>query len=221
VTTAVEVNEAMQVRLSDVERRYPGVNVVFGGEFETTQRAFADVGRAFLLALLAIYMILAATFRSYAQPLVVMSVVGLSYIGVVVGMFIMDYPISMFVLYAVVGLAGVVVNDSLVLIDFANKERDRTGDLRASVRVASARRFRPILLTTLTTVGGLLPMAMGLSGGSDVFGPFAAAIVFGLAAASALTLFVVPALYLALEDARTWLDRWRRRLFRRESPAAS
>lgn len=205
VTTAVAVNEDMQARLADVEARYPGVTVTFGGEFETTQQAFEDIGRAFLIALLAIYMILAAAFRSYAQPIVVMSVVGFSYIGVVVGMFIMDYPISMFVLYAVVGLAGVVVNDSLVLIDFVNRERERTGDLLASVRTGSSRRFRPILLTTLTTIGGLLPMALGLSGGSTVFGPFAAAIVFGLALASALTLFVVPALYLLLEDVRTFL----------------
>ncbi len=136
-----------------------------------------------------------------------MSVVALSYIGVVLGMFIMGYPISMFVLFAVVGLAGVVVNDSLILIDFVNRERERTSDLRAAVRVASSHRFRPILLTTLTTVGGLLPMAMGLSGGSSTFGPFAAAIVFGLAVASILTLFVVPALCLALEDFQRWIAR--------------
>ncbi len=111
----------------------------------------------------------------------------------------------MFVLYAVVGLAGVVVNDSLVLIDFVNSERARGMDLRTAVRNASSHRFRPILLTTLTTIGGLAPMAMGLSGGSQVFGPFAAAIVFGLAVASSLTLFVVPALYVGLEDVRTWV----------------
>ncbi|MEE3155720.1 MAG: efflux RND transporter permease subunit, partial [Pseudomonadota bacterium] len=185
--------------------RYPGVNIVFGGEFEATQRAFADIARAALIALLAIYAILAAAFRSYAQPVVVMSVVALSYIGVVLGMFIMGYPISMFVLYALVGLAGVVVNDSLVLIDFVNRERARGSDLQAAIRSASSHRFRPILLTTLTTIGGLLPMAIGLSGGSSTFGPFAAAIVFGLAVASTLTLFVVPALYLVLEDFQAWI----------------
>ncbi|MEE2674460.1 MAG: efflux RND transporter permease subunit [Myxococcota bacterium] len=204
-TSAVKVNEAMQQRLGDVESRYPGVNIVFGGEFEATQRAFADIARAALIALLAIYAILAAAFRSYAQPVVVMSVVALSYIGVVLGMFIMGYPISMFVLYALVGLAGVVVNDSLVLIDFVNRERARGSDLQAAIRSASSHRFRPILLTTLTTIGGLLPMAIGLSGGSSTFGPFAAAIVFGLAVASTLTLFVVPALYLVLEDFQAWI----------------
>ncbi|MFP6605348.1 MAG: efflux RND transporter permease subunit, partial [Myxococcota bacterium] len=203
-TTAVKVNEAMRQRLGDIESRYPGVTVVFGGEFEATQRAFADIARAALIALLAIYAILAAAFRSYAQPVVVMSVVALSYIGVVLGMFIMGYPISMFVLYAVVGLAGVVVNDSLVLIHFVNRERAAGAELREALRTASSHRFRPILLTTLTTIGGLLPMAIGLSGGSSTFGPFAAAIVFGLAVASTLTLFVVPALYLLLEDVQAW-----------------
>ena len=194
----------MQQRFANISSRYPGVNVVFGGEFEATQRAFRDVLNAAAVALLAIYMILAAEFRSYSQPLVVMSVILLSVIGVIFGMWVMDYAISMFVFYAGVGLAGIVVNDSLVLVDFVNRERAAGRGLREALRTASSHRFRPILLTTLTTIGGLLPMAMGLSGGSKVFGPFAAAIVFGLAVASGLTLFVVPSLYLALEDAGAW-----------------
>jgi len=217
-TTAVKVNRAMQEHMGDVEERYPGVDVVFGGEYEATQRAFADITRVAIIALLAIYAILAAAFRSYTQPAIVMSVVAFSYIGVILGMFIMDYPISMFVLFALVGLLGVVVNDSLVLIDFVNRERLAGNPLRAALRTASSHRFRPILLTTLTTIGGLLPMAIGLSGGSSTFGPFAAAIVFGLAVASGLTLFVVPALYLALEDFQAWLVRSTRS--RRTPPAA-
>ena len=207
-TTAVKVNQTMQEHLGDIEDRYPGVNLVFGGEYEATQRAFADIARAAIIALLAIYAILAAAFRSYTQPAIVMSVVAFSYIGVILGMFIMDYPISMFVLFALVGLLGVVVNDSLVLIDFVNRERSAGRPLRAALRTASSHRFRPILLTTLTTIGGLLPMAIGLSGGSSTFGPFATAIVFGLAVASGLTLFVVPALYLTLEDFERWFLRF-------------
>ena len=128
------------------------------------------------------------------------------------GMFVMNvlvggYAFSMYVVYAMIGLAGIVVNDSLVLIDFVNRERERGLSPAEAVRTASRHRFRPILLTTLTTVLGLLPMALGITGYSMVFGPFAAAIVFGLASASALTLLVVPAMYLGLEDARTWLSR--------------
>ncbi len=206
-TTSLAVNQAMQSRFADIDRRYPGVNMIFGGEFEATRTAFEDMGRAFIVALLAIFTILAAQFRSYSQPLVVMSVVALSYIGVVIGMWIMDYAISMYVLYAIVGLAGIVVNDSLVLIDFVNQERVRGRSAREAIRIASSYRFRPILLTTVTTIAGLLPMAMGLSGGSVVFGPFASAIVFGLGVASALTLFVVPSLYLLIEDAKSRLGR--------------
>jgi len=206
--TSISVNEEMRVRFSDVERRYPGVNLIFGGEFQETNRGMADVRNALFVALIAIYAVLAAQFRSYLQPLVVMSVVGFAYIGVVLGMWVLDYPFSMYVLYALVGLAGIVVNDSLVLIDFVNQERRRGTAVLEAVKVASQKRFRPILLTTVTTIAGLAPMALGLQGRSVVFAPFAAAIVFGLAIASLLTLFVVPSLYLTLEDA---VGRLRRR----------
>jgi multidrug efflux pump subunit AcrB len=132
--------------------------------------------------------------------LIVMSVILFSFIGVTLGMFVLGYAMSMYVLYAIVGLAGIVVNDSLVLIDFVNRERKRGTPALEAVRLSSSWRFRPILLTTLTTILGLLPMALGLSGYSRVFGPFATAIVFGLAMASLLTLFVVPTLYLTVDS---------------------
>jgi HAE1 family hydrophobic/amphiphilic exporter-1 len=210
--TSTSVNEAMRARFRDVPQRYPGVNLVFGGEFQATDDAFADMRRAFGLAVVAIFGILAAQFRSYTQPLIVMSVIAFSFIGVTIGMAVMGYPLSMYVLYALVGLAGIVVNDSLVLIDFVNREHGRGTPPLEAVRLASRKRFRPILLTTVTTVTGLTPMALGLTGYSRVFGPFATAIVFGLSMASLLTLFVVPTLYLSLEDLKAGL---RRRLGRR------
>ncbi len=210
--TSVQVNEHMRARFEDVVERYAGVNLVFGGEFQATDDAFADMRRALLLAVLAIYAILAAQFRSYLQPLIVMSVIMFSFIGVAMGLFLLSslfdgYALSMYVLYAIVGLAGIVVNDSLVLIDFVNQERRRGTPALDAVRRASRKRFRPILLTTVTTVTGLAPMALGITGYSIVFGPFAAAIVFGLTVASLLTLFVVPALYLGLEDLQGRLRR--------------
>ena len=222
--TSVSVNEEMRARFRDVPQRYPGVNLVFGGEYQATDDAFADMRRAFLLAVVAIFAILAAQFRSYSQPLIVMSVIAFSFIGVTVGMWAMNalvggYALSMYVLYAIVGLAGIVVNDSLVLIDFVNRQRERGASPDDAIRTASHRRFRPILLTTLTTVVGLLPMALGLTGYSRVFGPFAAAIVFGLAVTSLLTLFVVPALYLSLEDLKAALRRTMAAL--RSQPQAS
>lgn len=198
--TSISVNETMRLRFSDVPQRHPGVTLLFGGEYQATDNAFADMGKAFGLAILAIYGILAAQFRSYWLPLIVMSVIAFSFVGVALGMFVMGYPLSMYVVYAVIGLAGVVVNGSLVLIDFTSHERELGASARAALRTASHRRFRPILLTTVTTIAGLLPMAIGLSGYSRQFAPFATAIVSGLAASSLVTLFVVPAAYLALED---------------------
>jgi multidrug efflux pump subunit AcrB len=203
--TSVSVNNLMQDAFSDIPSRYPGVDLVFGGEFQATDDAFADMGRAFILAALAIYAILAAQFRSYAQPVIVMSVIVFSFIGVTFGLYLLSlvwsgYALSMYVLYAIVGLAGIVVNDSLVLIDFINKERDRGLSATDAVMSGCEKRFRPIFLTTVTTIMGLAPMAIGLSGYSTVFSPFAASIVFGLGVASLLTLYVVPMLYLTLED---------------------
>jgi len=202
--TSTSANAAMRARYRDIPERYPGANLVFGGEFQATAQAMSDIVRAIGLAVLAIYAILATQFRSYLQPLIVMSVICFSFIGVALGMFVMGYPMTMYVLFAIVGLAGIVVNDSLVLIDFVNQERAQGVPAREAVRSASRKRFRPILLTTVTTVTGLLPMALGISGYSLIFGPFAAAVVFGLVVASGLTLFVVPSLYLALEDLQRW-----------------
>jgi multidrug efflux pump subunit AcrB len=207
--TSISVNQEMQSRFRDVSARFPGVNLIFGGEFQETDETFSQMRQAFVLALMAIYGILAAQFRSYLQPFIVMSVIAFSFIGVVIGIWLLDYSLSMYVLYALVGLAGIVVNDSLVLIDFVNQARARGASAFESVRTASARRFRPILLTTVTTIAGLLPMALGLTGKSVVYGPFAAAIVFGLVVASLLTLFVVPSLYLAFEDLKRRVSRRR------------
>ena len=124
-TSSLVVNQKLRALFADVPLRHPGVTMVFGGEYEETNAAFEDMGRAFMIALIAIYAILAAQFRSYLQPLIVMCVIVLAYVGVVLGMYIWDYALSMYVLYAVVGLAGVVVNDSLVLIDFVNRARGR------------------------------------------------------------------------------------------------
>ncbi len=203
--TSVSANESLRARFSDTAQQNPGMNLVFGGEYQETNQAFADMGRALIVALIAIYTILAAQFRSYLQPLVVMCVIVFAYIGVILGMYLWGYSLSMYVLYALVGLAGIVVNDSLVLIDFVNKERERGTPAVEAVLIAGRRRFRAVLLTTVTTVAGLLPMAMGISGVSTVFGPFAAAIVAGLCVASLLTLFAVPSLYLSVEGMRVWV----------------
>jgi HAE1 family hydrophobic/amphiphilic exporter-1 len=172
--------------------RYPGATLTFGGEFEETRRSYTSLTYAFGLAVLIIYLILATQFRSYGQPLIILSAVIFSIIGVVFGKFVTQSLFTVNSFIAVVGVTGVVVNDSLVLIDFINRGYrsglSRQEAIRAGIRV----RLRPILLTTLTTTLGLLPMALGIPSYSVVWGTMASTFVTGLATATFLTLFIVP-----------------------------
>jgi len=202
--TSQSVNRKLQAEFADLEQRFPELDVHYGGEFAESGKAFADLIAAFPVALVAIYMILAALFRSYGQPLVVVAAIPMGFVGVVLGIAIFDYSVSFTLLYATIGLTGVVVNDSLVMVDFINRAQRGGMPLREAIRLSGSRRFRPILLTTLTTVTALLPMAIGLQGASKTYGPFAAAISFGLLVAMAGTLFVVPLVYTLVQDASGW-----------------
>ncbi len=133
------------------------------------------------VAFLMIYMILATLFRSHAQPIIVLTSVPVDFARILFGVGLLDYNVSFNLLYASVGLAGVVVNDALVLIDFTNRARRVGMPLAKAVIQAGAQRLRPVILTTLTTVVALLPMALGIQGASKSYGPFAASIAFGLA----------------------------------------
>jgi HAE1 family hydrophobic/amphiphilic exporter-1 len=214
--TSVSANRALESHFADLGARYPEVEVIYGGEFQETAKAFANLRAAFPVALLLIYMILAAQFRSYLQPLVVATAIPFGLMGVVAGVGIIGYTVSFGLLYATIGLTGVVVNDSLVMVDFINRARRDGMPLLEAVRQSGARRLRPILLTTLTTALALLPMALGLAGVSKSYGPFAAALTFGLMVAMVGTLFAVPLSYTSLIVLQ---DRLRQRFSRRAAPA--
>nr|WP_207168559.1 efflux RND transporter permease subunit [Thiocystis violacea] len=184
--------------------QFPGANLVFGGAYEETQRSFDSLARAFGLAVLLIYLILATQFKSYAQPLIILSAVMFSIIGVVFGKLATQSLFTVNSFIAVVGVTGVVVNDSLVLLDFINR-RYREGMSRYEAIIDGVNvRLRPILLTTLTTVLGLLPMALGIPDYSLVWGTMASTFVTGLAAATFLTLFIVPVAWDLLTE---WQER--------------
>ncbi len=161
-------------------------------------------------------MILAAQFRSYVQPIIVCSAIPIGLVGTIFGIWLMGYAVSFSILYAILGMCGVVVNDSLVMVDFINRARASGMPLIDAVRQSGARRLRPILLTTLTTVGALMPMALGLGGASKSYGPFAASVSFGLLFAMFGTLFIVPLSYTALA---LRLAAWRRWLEGRHVPS--
>ncbi len=175
-----------------IQNRYPGATLSFAGEFESTGRSFSSLMYAFLIAILIIYTILACQFQSYTQPVVILSAVAFALTGVVFGTFFTRSLFTVNSFIATVGVTGVVVNDSLVLLDFINRlyasGMSRAEAIREGVRI----RLRPILLTTLTTTLGLLPMALGIPYYSLVWGTMATTFVTGLCVATTLTLFIMP-----------------------------
>jgi HAE1 family hydrophobic/amphiphilic exporter-1 len=178
-----------------IHDQYPGATVTFGGEHEDTQRSFESLAYAFMIAVLVMYVILATQFQSYLQPLIILSAVVFALIGVVFGKLVTQSLFTVNSFIAVIGVAGVVINDALVLIDFINKHY-RGGLSRHEAIIAGVHiRLRPILLTTLTTTLGLFPMAIGFPSYSLVWGSMASTFVTGLATATALTLFIVPVLW--------------------------
>ena len=211
--TSSDVNALVQERIPGFLIGHAGYYIRFGGEFEKTQEAFESIFACFGLAVLLIYLVLATQFKSFIQPFIIMSTVPLASIGVVVGLLVMQDRFTFPVMIGVVALAGVVVNDALVLIDFINRYRIRGFGRIRSVLIAGRMRVRPILLTTVTTVVGLLPMALGVTGRSPVWEPLATSMVWGLSFATVLTLFVIPVVYLIIDDIAGW---FRRRLGLRE-----
>ncbi len=185
-----------------IRDRHIGATLVLGGEFEDTQRSFDSLVQAFGLAVMLIYLILATQFKSYSQPLIILSAVMFSIIGVVFGKLVTQSMFTVNSFIAVVGVTGVVVNDSLVLLDFINRQYRAGYSRMESVTRGVHTRLRPIVLTTLTTTLGLLPMALGIPSYSIVWGSMASTFVTGLASATFLTLFIVPVAWDLLMEAK-------------------
>lgn len=193
----------------EIKQEYPGAEISFSGEFESTRRSYTSLTYAFLVALIVIYLILATQFRSYVQPLIILSAVVFSVIGVILGKFITQGLFTVNSFIALVGVTGVVVNDSLLLIDFINK-RHHSGQPRREAIIDGIRvRLRPILLTTLTTTLGLAPMALGIPSHSIVWGAMASTFVTGLCTATFLTLFIVPIEWDLLMGLKQRFEDWR------------
>ena len=195
VITGSEVNaELTSAILPDLQRRFPGLRYGFGGEQRQQTLAFEGLARGFILAMLAIYALLAIPFRSYVQPLVVMASIPLGLVGAAIGHLIMGLDVGMLSLFGIVGLSGVVVNDSLVLIDFIN-ERYRAGLPMAEAIVQGAKvRFRPIMLTSVTTFLGVSPIILERSTQAQFLSPMAVSLGFGILFATFIIMLAVPAL---------------------------
>lgn len=213
------INSAVQnLFFDELQAQYPGVTLNVGGEFAEFANTLREILRVFVIGIFLIYLILATQFNSYTQPLLVLLTVPFAFVGVILFLLISGTPLSTTVIYASVALAGIAVNDTIVLISFANDAR-REDDLLVgdAVTEAAVTRLRPILLTSLTTIAGLIPTALGLGGQSVVWGPMASTIIFGLIFSTLTTLIIVPSFYGLFYD-KTRRDARRQR--RREKRAA-
>ena len=180
--------------------RYAGVSFGLEGASEEEQEFLRNLTIASIAALFLIYALIAIPLHSYGQPLVIMSAIPFGLIGAVIGHVVMGKAISMFSLFGLVALAGVVVNDSLIMVDFINKARQDGLPLRQAVIDSGTLRFRAIILTSFTTAAGLMPIMLETSVQAQYVIPMAISLSFGILFATAITLFLIPALYMLQID---------------------
>lgn len=204
--------------LPDLLRKYAGLAYSFEGHQAEIRESMDSLRVTFVLALLAIYAMLAIPFRSYIQPFIIMLSIPFGIVGAIFGHLIMGYELCIPSIFGIVALSGVVVNDSLVMVDFANRRRRDGLSVWDAIHSAAIQRFRPILLTTLTTFGGLAPMIFETSRQARFLIPMALSLGYGILVATLIILLIIPAMYLAVDDVRRGFAAARRALF--PAPAA-
>ncbi|MFW6273654.1 MAG: efflux RND transporter permease subunit [Halanaerobium sp.] len=195
------VMEDIQQRLAEVELP-DGYSFSYEGEFEDMQESFSSLRMAFALAVILIYMVMASQFESLVHPFTIMFTIPLAVIGVIIGMYISGSIVSVASLLGLITLAGIVVNNAIVMVDYINQlRREGSNKIRAIIDAASIR-LRPIMMTALTTILGLLPIALGIGEGAESTQPMGIVIVSGLSFATFLTLYIIPVFYSFITDLR-------------------
>ena len=194
------IKELQEGLLKTLPDQYPGLQTSLGGASLEESDAIRDLMLAALLALFCIYALMAVPLKSYSQPLLIMSVIPFGLVGAMVGHVVLGLDMSIMSVFGLIALAGVVVNDSLIMVDFVNEARQRGAALRDAVIDAGTQRFRAIILTSLTTFLGLAPIILERSLQAKVVVPMAVSLAFGILFATVITLFLIPVLYLVLED---------------------
>ncbi|MEN8148317.1 MAG: efflux RND transporter permease subunit [Planctomycetota bacterium] len=202
-----EISDTLAKQVADIDARFPGTTVTFEGAKKETAESIGSLKIGFPVALLLIYSLIAVLFRSYFQPLIVMAAIPYALVGAIFGHLIMGYPFTLLSMIGSVALAGIVVNDSLILVDFINRRRRMGMPVLEAVVAGGRARLRAILLTSITTIFGIGPLMLERSFQAQFLIPMAVSIVFGLAFATLLTLVLLPTLYLAFEDLRGFF-RW-------------
>jgi len=209
VANANDINNDLMMKISEMtNQQYQSVSITKGGSQKEQMRSMGSLAKGFMVALFVIYILLAIPFKSYTQPIIVMTAIPFGIVGAVIGHIIMGYSLSFISALGIVALSGVVVNDSLVLLDFVNIQYKEKGlPLDEAVVAAARRRFRPIMLTSLTTFLGLMPMILEKSLQARFLVPMAISLGFGILFATTITLIFVPASTLILEDIRLFFRR--------------
>ena len=198
-------DDIMNKELPQVLAHFPGVRSKLSGASQQQVEIQQDLVQGGLLAIFLIYALMAIPLKSYAQPLIIMSVIPFGTIGALAGHLILGIPVSMTSYFGIIALSGVVVNDSLILVDFVNRGRLAGAPIEQAVKEAARSRFRAILLTSLTTFLGLAPIAIfETSLQAQIVVPMAASLAFGILFATVITLFLIPTLYLILDDFKQW-----------------
>ncbi|MBU2277648.1 MAG: efflux RND transporter permease subunit [Gammaproteobacteria bacterium] len=206
------VKEVREKTLVELSAKYPGITSELEGNTQDEADAMVDLAKAAVFALFCIYGLMAIPLKSYSQPLIIMSVIPFGLVGAVIGHMVLGLSMSIMSVFGLVALAGVVVNDSLIMVDFVNRAREEGITVKKAVVDAGTQRFRAILLTSLTTFVGLAPIVLERSLQAKVVVPMAVSLAFGILFATVITLVLIPALYVILDDFKG--------LFRSKQPAA-
>lgn len=186
--------------LPEIRQLFPGLSAEYQGRQADMKEGMTALIQTFVLVLVVIYITLALPFQSYTQPVIVMVAIPFGIVGAFLGHALMGYSLSVISVMGIVALSGVVINDTLVLVDYANRQRRKGTEAYVAIVSAGMRRFRPILLTTVTTFGGLAPMIFETSIQAKFLIPMALSLGYGIVFATFITLILIPALYLILED---------------------
>jgi multidrug efflux pump subunit AcrB len=194
------IERLQQTTLPELRSRYPRIDIEPRGQSNEAATTGGSVRSAFTFGLIGIFVVLAFQFRSYREPFIVMTVIPFAIVGAVLGHFLLGYPLSMPSLLGAASLAGIVVNDSILLVHFIKRRVAEGQPMADAARLASRDRFRAVVLTSLTTILGLLPLLAEGSLQAQVLKPLVISVVFGLLAATLMVLFLVPAIYSILAD---------------------
>tara|TARA_B100000029_G_scaffold145715_11_gene141038 strand:- start:16792 stop:20076 length:3285 start_codon:yes stop_codon:yes gene_type:complete len=208
--TGQEVAQLLDEKIMpDLQADYPALQYEFGGEQEEQQESFGDLGRAFLLALLVIYALLAVPFRSYIQPLIIMAAIPFGMIGALIGHLLLGIPLGILSMFGIIALSGVIINGSLVMIDFLNENLDNGMEPEEAMIEAAKSRFRPVMLTAITTFLGVAPITFETSLQAQFLIPMSASLGFGVLFGTALLILLIPALAIIQMRAAARVQQWR------------